>query len=278
MQAPGLLGRLAGALSYISPWKSRRSPDGNGVPFEDIVDDGEDQRRDGGADDSQGFGDHQDAAVFQEFGRTLPNTVDRPHSGQDQLDESTEISAADTSLERNQHISSASHGREGDALSLTDVGSGGMSHDKRTAFGGSGAGGRGTNGNLNGSGSGSALLGLGASGEGVFGGSASFGGGVMEDGEAGFGGGLMARPMGVRKWRDWPLRVAQTISRMGKENVQHKRALAAKFAAKEMKAYMVPRPVFVMHIRHVCSVGRILSRRIDAADPNFPWLCNASHS
>ena len=36
-----------------------------------------------------------------------------------------------------------------------------------------------------------------------------------------------------------PLRVAQTVSRMGKENIQHKRALKLKFDAQDLKAYMV---------------------------------------
>ena len=33
--------------------------------------------------------------------------------------------------------------------------------------------------------------------------------------------------------------MAQTVSRMGKENVQRKRVLAEKFASQELKAYMV---------------------------------------
>ena len=36
-----------------------------------------------------------------------------------------------------------------------------------------------------------------------------------------------------------PLRVAQTVSRMGKQNIQHKRALKLKFDAQDLKAYMV---------------------------------------
>jgi hypothetical protein len=227
-----LFGRLAGALKYISPWKPRPNPDDHGITAEDMDDD-EDQLGDGGADFEQGYGD-QDAAELQEFAKTLPNRTDRPHSGQDHLDESTEISAADTSLERNQHLASGLQGRDGEIVAMTDFGGVGGDHGG-AVFGGSGGSFRGANGGAAASGGASRELGI--SGDGGFG--AGFGSGTVEEGDGGFGGGLMVRPRGVRKWMTEPLRVAQTVSRMGKENVQRKRVLAEKFALQELKAYMV---------------------------------------
>jgi len=227
--AQGLLGRLAGALKYMSPWKPRTDPEDDNVPV-DCVEDEDDQIEEDG-DDDQGYGDHQGAGSGHEhglfkFAKTLPNKVDRPHNGHDQMDESTEISTADTSHDRYPLQSCGLIGREGGVLSMSDLG-GGASR----GYGGSG-----------GSFGASGLTGSGGSSRGVGGGDGGSNSAGMSRSANEEGGGavkLMVRPRGVRKELMMPLRVAQTVARMGKECFQHKRALAVKFASQEMKAYMV---------------------------------------
>lgn len=253
-QAPGLFGRLAGALSFMSPWKGRNDPDDDNVPVEDMED--EDDQLDDGGDEEQAYGDNQGAGYVQEsdpvlqaYGKTLPSKVDRPHSGHLQLDESTEISAADTSHERQQLHSSGLTGKE-DGFSMEDVGgvAGGDYYGRSRGFGGVSGGSFG--------GSGLSSRGMGGGGSRALGVSGDFGGmnrSSMEDGSNAPERSLMVRPRGVRKELMMPLRVAQTVSRMGKENILHKRELAFKFASKDMKAYMVSYPIsFSSHF--TCSV------------------------
>jgi hypothetical protein len=232
-----LLGRLAGALNYISPWKARtgNQQDDDYVPVDDEdASDGhvgpEEQLMDHlvGADEQQGYGDHQEGGwgahePLHEFARRLPNSVDRPQNSHEQLDESTEISAADTSHERQQVQAAGVFSRDGGGLSMTDLGGcTGAGRDHVRSFGGAFAG------------SGFGAGGAGGSG---FGGGASWSG--LEEREGAAERSLMLRPRGVRKEFMMPLRVAQTVSRMGKENIQHKRALKLKFDAQDLKAYMV---------------------------------------
>jgi len=237
--AQGLLGRLAGALKYMSPWKPRTDPEDDNVPVDYLEDEGDQIEEDG--DDDQGYGDHQGAGSGQEhglfkFAKTLPNKVDRPHNGHDQLDESTEISTADTSHDRYPLQSSGLIGREGGVLSMSDLG-GGASRGYGGSGGSFGASGFGASGF-----GASGFAGSGGSSRGVGGGdggsnSAGMSRSANEEGDVAVK--LMVRPRGVRKELMMPLRVAQTVARMGKENFQHKRALAVKFASQEMKAYMV---------------------------------------
>lgn len=202
---------------------------------------------DDGGDEEQAYGDHQGAGfgqendpVLQAYGKTLPNKVDRPHSGHHQLDESTEISAADTSHERHHLHSSGLAGKE-DGFSMEDLGggvTGGDYYGRSRGFGGSSGGSFG--------GSGLSSRGLVGGGSRALGASGDFGGmnrSSIEDGSDAPKHSLMVRPRGVRKELMMPLRVAQTVSRMGKENIQHKRELAFKFASQNIKAYMVSYPI-----------------------------------
>jgi hypothetical protein len=233
-QATGLLGVLAGAFKYMSPWKARPGNPDDNVPVEDAEDLSDDAPEEQlmdhmiGADEQQGYGDHHGGGwgahepELHEFAKRLPNSVDRLQSSHDHLDESTEMSAADTSHERLQVQSAGVFAREGGGLSMADVGGGGgAGRDHLRSFGG----------NFAGSGSG-----LGG-GDG-FGVGAALGSGLGDREVAAERGGML-RPRGVRKELMMPLRVAQTVSRMGKENIQHKRALKLKFDAQDLKAYMV---------------------------------------
>jgi hypothetical protein len=199
----------------------------------------DDQLDDGGADE-QAYGDHQGTAwaqkpdpMLQAFSKTLPNKVDRLHSGHELLDESTEMSDADTFPER-RHAVHVSAGHEGDALAFEDPRAGfAMGNTSRVGAFGEGAGGT----SLGSSAISSRPRWSGVS-EAEGGRELGVSGGMGRESRSGAGGGffgamsrndidgdervadrssLMVRPRGVKKELLMPLRVAQTVSRMGKE-------------------------------------------------------------
>ena len=230
----GLFGRLAGALKYISPWKKREDPDVNNVPLGDVEDAGQHLL---GATDDLGNGVHRGTGSPERellaFAKTLPTRLDWPNSGSGQLDEITDTSVADTSRERFPLHPADLHTEKIFAADGADTGGSGVL-DTVGNFGAAA-------GDLTGAGGAGRVVDMfGGDNLGGLEGSTGFGGitGRTDAGGEGSDRGMMVRPRGIRKELMMPLRVAQTVARMGKENIQNKRALALKFAGQDMKAFM----------------------------------------
>ena len=230
----GLFGRLAGALKYISPWKKREDPDVNNVPLSDMEDGG--QHLLGATDDSRN-GVHRGTGSPERellaFAKTLPTRLDRPNSGNGQLDEITDTSVADTSCERFPLHSGDLHTERIFAADGEDTGGRGVLDTDGDLGAAAGV--------LTGAGGAARVVDMfGGDNLGGLEGSTGFGGitGRTDAGGEGSDRGMMVRPRGIRKELMMPLRVAQTVARMGKENIQNKRALALKFASQDMKAFM----------------------------------------